>query len=338
MKQVHSGDPRIANVDLEAMRFGYTDPVLASLQSLPAMLDAISDLHGHLLVSTTNDFITSDNPAFKYNQYCEEVQHMGITGALCSGLQIFLPLTPQLHLLLYDPATYKVRRSERYSRRSTATVGAPVPRRRGYRQAKLPRAIAWSDVERVLAAVDRRTPVGRRDYAILLLLATYGLRAREVAALRLDDVDWARAQLHVTARKNGHSTMYPLATTAGHALVDYLKAGRPLVADDTSSSEPWRRSRRSRLMRLRAAPATTCMRPASKRRVQAHTRFGTRASSAWSKRTCRSRSLAITSGTEAPTRHRCMAKSRCICCASSRSATARRRYDGRLDGVSQSAR
>lgn len=106
-----------------------------------------------------------------------------------------------------------------------------VPRRRGYRQAKLPRAIAWRDVERVLAAVDRRTPVGRRDYAILLLLATYGLRAREVAALRLDDVDWARAQLHVTARKNGHSTMYPLATTAGHALVDYLKAGRPLVAD-----------------------------------------------------------------------------------------------------------
>jgi len=121
MKQVHADDPRIAKEDLEAMHFGYADPVLASLRSLPAMLDAISDLHGHLLLSTTGDFITSDNPAFKYNQYCEEVQHMGTTGALCSGLQIFMPMTPELQLLLYDPVTYKVKRSERYSRRSIAT-------------------------------------------------------------------------------------------------------------------------------------------------------------------------------------------------------------------------
>jgi integrase/recombinase XerD len=79
--------------------------------------------------------------------------------------------------------------------------------------------------------LDRRTPVGKRDYAILLLLATYGLRAREVASLRLEDIDWPRAQMHLTARTNGHSTIYPLATTVGHALVDYLKAGRPSVAD-----------------------------------------------------------------------------------------------------------
>jgi site-specific recombinase XerD len=106
-----------------------------------------------------------------------------------------------------------------------------VPRRRGYRQARLPRAITWDEVTRVLAAVDRRTPVGKRDYAILLLLATYGLRARDVASLRLDDIDWSRAQLHVTARKNGHSTLYPLAAGVGDALVDYLKAGRPPAAD-----------------------------------------------------------------------------------------------------------
>ena len=106
-----------------------------------------------------------------------------------------------------------------------------VPRRRGYRQATLPRAITWAEVERVLAVVDRRTPVGKRDYAILLLLATYGLRAKDVASLRLEDIDWPRAQMHVTARKNGHSTIYPLATTVGHALVDYLKAGRPSAAD-----------------------------------------------------------------------------------------------------------
>lgn len=110
-------------------------------------------------------------------------------------------------------------------------LSCAVPRRRGYRQARLPRAITWDEVARVLAVVDRRTPVGKRDYAILLLLATYGLRARDVASLRLDDIDWPRAQLHVTARKNGHSTRYPLAAGVGDALVDYLKAGRPPVTD-----------------------------------------------------------------------------------------------------------
>ena len=106
-----------------------------------------------------------------------------------------------------------------------------VPRGRTYRQATLPRAITWGEVARVLAVVDQRTPVGKRDYAILLLLATYGLRAGEVAALRLDDVDWPRAQIHVNARKNGHSTIYPLATDVGQALVAYLQSGRVAVAD-----------------------------------------------------------------------------------------------------------
>jgi site-specific recombinase XerD len=106
-----------------------------------------------------------------------------------------------------------------------------VPRRRAYRQARLPRAITWSEVERVLAVPDRRAPIGKRDYAMFLLLATYGLRAREVAALQLDDVDWHRAQLHVGARKNGHSTLYPLSATVGDAIVDYLRSGRPSVSD-----------------------------------------------------------------------------------------------------------
>jgi site-specific recombinase XerD len=112
----------------------------------------------------------------------------------------------------------------------SADLSGAIPRRRGYRQATLPRAITWSEVERVLAAVERRTPHGKRDYAILLLLATYGLRAREVAALTLDDVDWVRAQIHISARKNGHSTIYPLATSVGNAFVEYLKV-RPPVPD-----------------------------------------------------------------------------------------------------------
>jgi integrase len=79
----------------------------------------------------------------------------------------------------------------------------------------------------VLSEVDRRTPAGKRDWAILLLLVTYGLRGREVAALTLDDIDWKRERLAVPERKAGHSTAFPLSASVGEALVDYLRGGRP---------------------------------------------------------------------------------------------------------------
>lgn len=96
-----------------------------------------------------------------------------------------------------------------------------------YRQSTVPRSISWAEVGRVLGCVERRTPAGKRDYAILLLLVTYGLRAREVAALTLDDIDWRHDRLAVPERKAGHSTAFPLATSVGEALVDYLQNGRP---------------------------------------------------------------------------------------------------------------
>jgi len=85
------------------------------------MLVAIADLQCHLAISPDGAFITSDNPAFKYNQYCEDIDYQGITGALCRGFQIFLPLAPRLCLLLYDRAVYNVPRAERSKRRSIAS-------------------------------------------------------------------------------------------------------------------------------------------------------------------------------------------------------------------------
>jgi integrase/recombinase XerD len=61
-----------------------------------------------------------------------------------------------------------------------------------YRLSSVPRSITWEEVGRVLAGVERRSPSGKRDWAILMLLVTYGLRGREVAALTLDDIDWKR--------------------------------------------------------------------------------------------------------------------------------------------------
>ena len=70
-----------------------------------------------------------------------------------------------------------------------------------YRLSSIPRSISWEQVNQVLAGVDRRTVAGRRDYAILLLLVTYGLRGREVAALTLDDIDWKRERLAVRSAR-----------------------------------------------------------------------------------------------------------------------------------------
>lgn len=100
-----------------------------------------------------------------------------------------------------------------------------------YRLSDIPRSISWSDVSKVLGGVDRRTAAGRRDYAILLLLITYGLRGREVAALSLDDIDWKRERLAIPERKAGHSTAFPLSTSVGEALLAYLQDGRPRTTD-----------------------------------------------------------------------------------------------------------
>ena len=106
-----------------------------------------------------------------------------------------------------------------------------VPRGRTYKQASIPRAIPWSDIERVLASVDRRSARGKRDYAVLMLLATYGLRSQEVAALELSAIDWQRSRFHVLGRKAGNSTTYPLAAPVGEAIIDYLQNARPQCAD-----------------------------------------------------------------------------------------------------------
>ena len=100
-----------------------------------------------------------------------------------------------------------------------------------YRLADVPRSITWDEARRMLEAVDRRTIKGRRDYAILLLLVAYGLRAHEVAKLALDDIDWKPERLQICERKAGHWTAYPLAGVVAESLIEYLCSGRPQTED-----------------------------------------------------------------------------------------------------------
>lgn len=144
----------------------------------------------------------------------ERAQHLGASGMQgCTGtLRVFLRYVHRQDIIPTD-------------------LSRSVTRGRGYKQASIPRAIAWADLQRVLDGVDRRSAVGKRDYALLLLLVSYGLRAREIAAMQLEDLDWKQAQLRVPTRKGGHSTIYPLSATVGDAIIDYLRAGRPVVDD-----------------------------------------------------------------------------------------------------------
>ena len=87
----------------------------------------------------------------------------------------------------------------------------------------LPRGIDWEQVERTLATVDRESIQGRRDYAVLTLLAYDGLRAGEVAALCLKDIDWRHDKITVRRSKRDTVDTVPLVPVVGEALVDYLR-------------------------------------------------------------------------------------------------------------------
>jgi integrase/recombinase XerD len=90
-----------------------------------------------------------------------------------------------------------------------------------------PKALPWSQVRRVLQAVDRGTRTGSRDYAILLLMSLYGLGAGEVYALRLEDINWDRKTIGICRPKTQATILLPLLPAAARALASYLQRSRP---------------------------------------------------------------------------------------------------------------
>jgi site-specific recombinase XerD len=105
-------------------------------------------------------------------------------------------------------------------------LAACVPTVPNWSKSTLPRFLPPGTVQRVLSRCDRRTTIGRRDYAILMLLARLGLRAGEVVALNLKDIDWDIGQMTVHG-KGGRSTQMPLPADVGEAIAAYLRHGRP---------------------------------------------------------------------------------------------------------------
>ena len=98
-----------------------------------------------------------------------------------------------------------------------------------------------AELARLLASCDRRRGVGRRDHTILMLLARLGLRAGEVAALTLDDIDWRHGEVTIRG-KGSHHERLPLPADVGAAVAAYLQRGRPKLPQGCRSvflgSEP----------------------------------------------------------------------------------------------------
>lgn len=136
---------------------------------------------------------------------------------------------PHLHpkrAHLLTVAMHSLLRYARYRGDIKLDLAAAVPRVALWALGSVPRAIARQHIDAVLAHCDRRCPVGRRDYAILLMLARLGLRAGEIAALTLEDIDWQAGHIHIRGKGNRPCRL-PLPPDVGKAIVDYLQHGRP---------------------------------------------------------------------------------------------------------------
>jgi len=139
---------------------------------------------------------------------------------------------PRLHQKRAKLLTTALRSFLQYARYRgdiTLDLAAAVPPVANWSMTSIPRAISADHVRQLLASINRRTAIGRRDYAILLLLARLGLRSSEVAFLELDDIDWKSGRFSVRG-KSGRRTDLPLPNDVGKAIVEYLQHGRPQSA------------------------------------------------------------------------------------------------------------
>ena len=103
-----------------------------------------------------------------------------------------------------------------------------VPKVRFHEDDRIPSVWLKKDVEKLLASVDRSSPIGKRDYAILLLAARLGMRVGDIRDLKLENIHWEKSRIEIIQAKTGIPLHLPLTEEIGSAIIDYLRNGRPL--------------------------------------------------------------------------------------------------------------
>ena len=106
-------------------------------------------------------------------------------------------------------------------------LSADVPRLKLPQYPKIPCTLKPEEVRRLLGSVDRGNPNGKRDYAILLIVARLGMRVQDVKEIRLSNLNWATRTIEIIQHKTRRSINYPILDDIGWAIIDYLKNGRP---------------------------------------------------------------------------------------------------------------
>lgn len=111
-------------------------------------------------------------------------------------------------------------------------------------RANLPISWKLEDVKKILGSVDRDSPVGKRDYAILMLACKYGLRSVDIRNLELENINWEAKEIIIKQQKTSNTIHLPLLTDIGWALIDYIRHSRPVTTDNAvfiTANAPYKR-------------------------------------------------------------------------------------------------
>lgn len=164
------------------------------------------------------------------------VRHPGQDLGTLTAQQVIAAVEHQLSLTAASStrtaATSHVRTFLRFlhwSDRHPRDLAPIVPRTPHWRLSHLPPRLSWTEVRRAIEAIGRATPIDVRDRAILLLLATTGIRNGELRALRLQDIDWRAGEVFIRHTKGKRDRVAPLLEETGAALADYILRARPKV-------------------------------------------------------------------------------------------------------------
>lgn len=107
------------------------------------------------------------------------------------------------------------------------TLSNCIPHVKNLRQQKLPSIFTTEEINKILVSVDRNNPIGKRNYAIILIAATTGLRSSDIRTLSFQNINWDTKTINITQVKTKKSLSLPLPYNVGWAIIDYLKHGRP---------------------------------------------------------------------------------------------------------------
>ena len=149
---------------------------------------------------------------------CEKVEQFALAYASANGPSARRSMQAALRTF------FRFALHEGYLRQS---LDRAVPTLRTYKLATVPRGLTEQQTEEVLRGIERDTKIGRRDYALLQLLSTYGVRGGQLRTLRLDELDWAGDRILFKAAKHGKDVWVPMTWEVGEAVLDYLQNGRP---------------------------------------------------------------------------------------------------------------